>query len=167
MEPTIHQLTEHATVFLITYPGAVASHLSLQPPLFWCLKCFTPATIQFAIPKINMLCNLCCLKTRLRLLCNKSSTAQQPEPRFNFEKFELTLSSYCLVAFNLRQYGNSKLVKNCQPSSKCARCPARCSNDQKEKLSLSISSELVSNFFHERKSALRLQLGLTAVGIQI
>ena len=26
---------------------------------------------QYAIPKINMLCNLCCLKTRLRRLCNK------------------------------------------------------------------------------------------------
>ena len=26
---------------------------------------------EYAIPKINMLCNLCCLKTRLRLLCNK------------------------------------------------------------------------------------------------
>ena len=38
--------------------------------------------MQYAIPKIKMLCNLCCLKTRLRLLCNKSSTAQQPEPRF-------------------------------------------------------------------------------------
>ena len=25
----------------------------------------------YAIPKINILCNLCCLKTRLRLLCNK------------------------------------------------------------------------------------------------
>ena len=25
----------------------------------------------YAIPKKNMLCNLCCLKTRLRLLCNK------------------------------------------------------------------------------------------------
>ena len=36
---------------------------------------------QYAIPKINILCNLCCLKTRLGLLCNKSSTAQQPEPR--------------------------------------------------------------------------------------
>ena len=38
--------------------------------------------LKYAIPKINMLCNLCCLKTRLRLLCNKSSTAQKPEPRF-------------------------------------------------------------------------------------
>ena len=28
-------------------------------------------SLQYAIPKINMLCNLCCLKTRLRLLCNK------------------------------------------------------------------------------------------------
>ena len=27
---------------------------------------------QYAIPKINMLCNLCCLKTRLRLLCEKN-----------------------------------------------------------------------------------------------
>ena len=27
-----------------------------------------------------MLCNLRCLKTRLGLLCNKSSMAQQPEP---------------------------------------------------------------------------------------
>ena len=26
---------------------------------------------EYAIPKINMLCNLCCLKARLRLLCNK------------------------------------------------------------------------------------------------
>ena len=34
---------------------------------------FTTCSIlgQYAIPKINMLCNLCCLKTRLRLLCNK------------------------------------------------------------------------------------------------
>ena len=29
-----------------------------------------------------MLCNSSCLKRRLRLLCNKSSTAQQLEPRF-------------------------------------------------------------------------------------
>ena len=30
-----------------------------------------PELVQYAIPKINTLCNLCCLKTRLRLLCNK------------------------------------------------------------------------------------------------
>ena len=29
------------------------------------------APFQYAIPKINMLCNLCCLETRIRLLCNK------------------------------------------------------------------------------------------------
>ena len=38
--------------------------------------------LQYGIPKIKMLCNLRCLKARLRLLCNKLSTAQQPEPRF-------------------------------------------------------------------------------------
>ena len=37
---------------------------------------------QYAISKIKMLCNLRCLKARLRLLCSKLSTAQQPEPRF-------------------------------------------------------------------------------------
>ena len=31
----------------------------------------TAAIFQYAIPKINMLCNLWCLKTRLRLLSNK------------------------------------------------------------------------------------------------
>ena len=36
----------------------------------------------YAISKIKMLCNLRFLKARLRLLCNKLSTAQQPEPRF-------------------------------------------------------------------------------------
>ena len=33
---------------------------------FLCIFC-----CKYAISKINMLCNLCCLKTRLRLLCNK------------------------------------------------------------------------------------------------
>ena len=33
-----------------------------------------------------MLCNLCCLKARMRLLCNKLLTAQQPEPRFKAVK---------------------------------------------------------------------------------
>ena len=37
---------------------------------------------RYAIPKIKMSCNLCYLKARLRLLCNKLSIAQQPEPRF-------------------------------------------------------------------------------------
>ena len=37
---------------------------------------------RYAIPKIKMLCNLRCLKARLRLLCNKLSMSQQPEPRF-------------------------------------------------------------------------------------
>ena len=41
---------------------------------------------EYAIPKIKMLCNLCCLKARLRLLCNKLSTEQQPEPRFKTTK---------------------------------------------------------------------------------
>ena len=39
-----------------------------------------PAKIEYAIPKKKMSCNLRCLKARLRLLCNKLSTAQQPEP---------------------------------------------------------------------------------------
>ena len=37
---------------------------------------------EYAIPKIIMLYNLSCLKARFRLLRNKLSTAQQPEPRF-------------------------------------------------------------------------------------
>ena len=35
-----------------------------------------------AIPNIKVLCNLRCLKERLRLLCNKLSMVQRPEPRF-------------------------------------------------------------------------------------
>ena len=36
------------------------------------LHSVTPAySVQYAIPKIKMLCNLHCLKARLRLLCNK------------------------------------------------------------------------------------------------
>ena len=38
--------------------------------------------IQYAIPKIKMLCSLCCLKARWRLLCNKLLMVQQPEPPF-------------------------------------------------------------------------------------
>ena len=33
---------------------------------------------EYTILKIKMLCNLCCLKVRLRLLCNKLSMAQRP-----------------------------------------------------------------------------------------
>ena len=36
----------------------------------------------YTIPKIKLLCNLSCLKARFRLLCNKLSMAQPPEPRF-------------------------------------------------------------------------------------
>ena len=36
--------------------------------------------VQYAI--IKLLCNLRCLKARLKLLCNRLSTAQQPEPLF-------------------------------------------------------------------------------------
>ena len=43
------RLTEHANIFLNTYPVVFFSHLSLQP-LFPCTRsqqCFTTATIQF------------------------------------------------------------------------------------------------------------------------
>ena len=36
-----------------------------------CSPCSCNRTCLYAIPKIKMLCNLRCLKTRLRLLCNK------------------------------------------------------------------------------------------------
>ena len=46
------------------------------------LRTLTLSGAQYAIPKIKMLRNLSCLKARFRLLGNKLSTAQQPEPRF-------------------------------------------------------------------------------------
>ena len=42
----------------------------------------------------KMLCYLCCMNTRLRLLRNRSSTAHQPEPRFK------TALSYVTLLFS-------------------------------------------------------------------
>ena len=39
--------------------------------LFTPLKRLEESRVVYAIPKINMLCNLHCLEARLRLLCNK------------------------------------------------------------------------------------------------
>ena len=41
---------------------------------------------QYTMPKIKILCNLRCVKARLRLLRLKLSTAQQLEPRFKTAK---------------------------------------------------------------------------------
>ena len=59
---------ELVTILLLCHKAATISvygcnlnNVSWISPWFW----------QCAIPKISMLYNLCCLKTRLRLLCNK------------------------------------------------------------------------------------------------
>ena len=61
----------------------------------------------------------------------------------HFTKIELPLSAYCHLALN----ADSKLFENFQPSSEYIFC----SDDNKEKISTSIQSELVSDFCHDRK----------------
>ena len=46
-----------------------------------CQYITTDIPFEYTILK-KLLCNLHCLKARLRQLCNKLSAAQQPEPRF-------------------------------------------------------------------------------------
>ena len=63
-------------------------------------KCMYKQTkpVKNAIPKRKMLCNLRCLKVRLRLLCNKLSTAQQPEPRLNSVIYvTFVFSEWCII----------------------------------------------------------------------
>ena len=61
MKPVPLQISEKFVVFFSVYtsfPGKIC----VKPWRNW---------PTYAISKINMLCNLCCLKTRLRLLSNK------------------------------------------------------------------------------------------------
>ena len=56
---------------------------------------------QYAIPKIHMLCNLCCLKTRLRLLCDK----YQWHSSLNFVSQQLKL--FNIFIFGMAYFGTS------------------------------------------------------------
>ena len=63
-----------------------------------------------------MLCNLSCMNTRLRLLCNKSSMTHQPEPRFK------TILSYVTILFSeWRIETNFSLSFSCQGHKKNLR----------------------------------------------
>ena len=54
---------------------------------------------EYAISKINMLCNLCCLKTRLRLLCDK----HQRHSSLNLVSQELELCNIFIFGMAYRK----------------------------------------------------------------
>ena len=53
--------------------------LSISGGYFFSLKF---SLMLYIILKIKMLCNLLCMRARLRLQCKKLSAAHQPAPRF-------------------------------------------------------------------------------------
>ena len=62
----------------------------------------------YAIPKINMLCNLCCLKTRLRLLCNK----YQQHSSLNLVSQQLKLCN--ILIFGMAYFDGFGALQGCQ-----------------------------------------------------
>ena len=76
------RLTEHANIFLNTYPVVVFSDLSLQPLLLCtrCQQCFTTATTPSGSAILNISnCHVCCIVT-WHLLATNSKLAENFEP---------------------------------------------------------------------------------------
>ena len=67
---------------MLTQISAFSNRLTFESSVF---IDYLPSC-QYAILKIKMLCNLGCVKARLRLLCLKLLTTQQLESRFKTAK---------------------------------------------------------------------------------